>query len=71
MCIKKEGEYDLVKRHTQDVLRWLLSKKRLITMALNLARPGMTSHAASLVQCDETCEWHVQARSARKQAASA
>ena len=71
MCIGKEGEYENVKRHIKDVPGRLRSKKRLVTTALNLARPGVTLHAASLVQRKETCERHVQARFARKQAASA
>ena len=71
MCIGKEGEYENVKRHIQDVPAWLCSKKRLITTALNLVRPGVTPHVASLVQGEETCEQNVQARSARKQATRA
>ena len=71
MCIEKEREYKNVKRHMKYVLRWLRSKKHLVTAALDLARPGVTPHAASLVQRDETCKRHIQARGARKQAASA
>ena len=50
MCIGKEEEYENVKRHIQDVLRWLRSKKRLITTALDLARPAVSPHAARLAQ---------------------
>ena len=71
MCIGKEGENDSLKRHMKDVPGWLRSKKRLVTTALDLARPGVSPRAARLAQSEETSERHVQASYARKQAASA
>ena len=50
----------------KDVPGWLRSKKRLVTTALDLARPGVSPHATRLAQSEETSERHVQASPSQK-----
>ena len=50
----------------KDVPGWLRSKKRLVTTALDLARPGVSPRAARLAQSEETSERHVQASPSQK-----
>ena len=66
MCIGKEGENHNLERHMKDIPGWLRSKKRLVTTALDLARPGVSPHATRLAQSEETSERHVQASPSQK-----